>query len=276
LQHPRLATSSEMLHVGFNSEEMWEYPGSQNTGIDSQTYPGGDQYTALGDLLTHDDRLTPRYRKLAGVLLATSLFQLSNSPWIEQHLSEETIFVPSPAPDNRRLRHWCPRVVCSLEFDRDTEKNEMAQSDTIAAFGVLVLELEIDRTAPWQESDSDWISGEKSNQVRLARVLKNWEEFINDDYRAVARACLEFDSLVENVIHPEIGTDKRALAVVYKCILEPLFRHVLKSFGNLRPLFDGMFGPGRHLASAMSVSASRTAKRVLFDDDESPTKSEDR
>lgn len=259
---------------------MWEYPVNSGTGSDPPSSPGRDQYTALDSLLTHQDHLTPKYRKLIGVLLAASLFQLGNSPWIEQQLAPDTIFVPSRAPDRARLQQWCPRVVCSLlpknDVERDDESELMIRSDTIAAFGVLVLELEADRQAPWDPSDSDWLSGEKSNQVRLARVLKSWEELISDDYRGVARACLEFSSLVDNVNHSEIEADKKSLAVIYKCILEPLFRHMMKSFGNLGPLFKGMFGPVRGLAAPMNLSASSTAKRILFDDDESTSKPDDR
>jgi hypothetical protein len=248
---------------------MWEYPTDSNAGFDSTTSFGRDQYIALDDLLTHQDHLTLKYRKLVGVLLAASLFQLSDSPWIEQHLGANTIFVPPP--DNTRLHQWCPRVTCTLVPKTVTG----LQSDNIAAFGVLVLELEADRKADWTKVDNDWISGEKSNQVRLARILKTWEDLISDDYRGVAKACLEFDSLIENLDHPDIESDRKGLAVVYKCILEPLFRHTMKSFGNLTPLFKGMFGPGRSLSAPMSLSPSITAKRVLFDDDDSLSKRDD-
>ncbi|KAH8587087.1 peptidase S8/S53 domain-containing protein [Bisporella sp. PMI_857] len=216
---------------------------------------------SLDHLLTNKDGLTLKYRKLAGVLLAASMFQLSDSPWIEQHLGSEYIFVPSP--DNKRLQQWCPRVLCTLV----PKKHTMLQSDIIAAFGVLVLELEADRKADWTAGDEDWISGEKSNHVRLARVLNTWEDLVSDDYRTVAKACLEFDSLIECLDHPDIVLERRGIAVIYKCILEPLFRHIMKSFGNLAPLFNGMFGPGRSLMAPMKISPSITEKRVLFDDD---------
>lgn len=248
---------------------MWEHPLDNSGGSDSTPYFGGEQSTTLDDLLIHEDLLTLKYRKLAGVLLASSLFQLSDSPWIEQHLGLDTIFVPSP--DNRRLHQWCPQVVCTLA----PKENTKLQSDVIAAFGVLVLELEADRKAPWTEKDYDWISGERSIHVRLARILKVWEDVVSDDYRNVAKACLHFDSLVESLDYPGIVSDQKGLAVIYKRVLELLFRHLMKSFGNLAPLFEGMFGPWRSLTAAMSLSPSNTAKRVLFDDDESLSKPDD-
>lgn len=257
-----------MLHIAFNSQGMWEHPLNNRVKVGS-IYSSGDQYTALDDLLAQQDQLTLKYRKLVGVLLAASLFQLGKSPWIAQHLSPDTIFVPPP--DNKRLRQWSPRVICSLVPKEDT----MLQSDNVAAFGVLVLELEAHRKAAWTEADNDWLSGVKSNHVRLARILKSWEDLISDDYRSIAKACLEFDSLIENVSHSDIVSDTKGLAVIYKCILEPLFRHMMKSFGNLAILFKGMFGPGRSLAAAMTLAPHKTAKRLLFDDDETLPRSDD-
>ena len=254
---------SDQLHLAFNSDGMWKYPIKTTAGRDSTTYFGRDQYIALDHLLTRKDGLTLKFRKLVGVLLAASLFQLSDSPWIEQHLGPDTIFVPTP--DKRWLQQWCPRVICTLGPKKDTK----LQSDNIAAFGVLVLELEADRMASWTEVDNDWISGEKSNHVRLARILKSWEDYISDDYRNIAKACLEFDSLTESLDHPDIVSEMKGLAIVYKCILEPLFRHMMKSFGNLGPVFEKMFGPGRSLATPTSLSPSNTAKRILFDDNDS-------
>ncbi|KAI0437238.1 hypothetical protein F4803DRAFT_556191 [Xylaria telfairii] len=264
---PSLAatTASEQLHFGFNSDGIWEYPVNHSGTFDRSIYYDGDQYMTLAKYLTHQDLLTPKFRKLVGVLLASSLFQLSDSPWIEQHLSPDTIFVP--APNNARLQEWCPRITCTILPKEETQ----IQSDHIAAFGVLVLELEADRQAPWTEMDNDWISGERSNHVRLARILKSWEDLISDDYRGVAKACLEFDSLIESLDHPDIMPDKKALAIIYKCILEPLIRHLSKSFGRLSYLFQGRFGRGRSLVAKPSAAA----KRALFDDDESLAKLDD-
>ncbi|KAH6996527.1 hypothetical protein BKA56DRAFT_158717 [Ilyonectria sp. MPI-CAGE-AT-0026] len=211
---------------------MWA--SNNGIGLDSPTLSRGER--SLDHLLTHKDGLTLKYRKLAGVLLAASVFHLSDSPWIDQHLELECISVPSP--DNKRLQQWCPRVLCTLM----PKSHKRLQSENIAALGVLVLELEADRKASWIAADKDWQSGEKSNYMRLTRILKSWEDLVSDDYRSVAKACLEFDNLIENVEHLEIVSDRKSRAVIYKCILEPLFRHTTKSFRNLAPLFKGMFG----------------------------------
>lgn len=249
-----------MLHVSFNSEGMWASNDAAELDPRNQLGPEElplDHYLSKGGL-------TPKFRKLAGVLLAASMFQLSDSPWIQHHLGTESIFMP--LPDNKRLQQWCPRVLCTLVRN---DSSLGLQSDSIAAFGVLVLELEANLKADWAVDDEDFFTGERSNHVRLARVLKSWEDYVSDDYRRVAKACLEFDSLIEGLDHADIVPERKGLAIIYKCILEPLFRHVTKSFGNLAPIFKGMFGPGRSLTAPMNISPSVTAKRVLFDDDDS-------
>lgn len=245
---------------------MWA--SNNGIGLDSPTLFRGKR--SLDHLLTHKDGLTLKYRKLAGVLLAASVFHLSDSPWIDQHLELECISVPSP--DNKQLQQWCPRVLCTLM----PKSHKRLQSENIAALGVLVLELEADRKANWIPDDEDWASGEKSNCMRLTRILKSWEDLVSDDYRSVAKACLEFDNLIESVDHPEIVSERKSRAVMYKCILEPLFRHTTKSFGNLAPLFKGMFGPGHSLTPLMNISPSATTKHVLFDDHDSLPKPDDR
>ncbi|KAK4195218.1 subtilisin-like protein [Triangularia verruculosa] len=253
-------TEPKVTHVSFNSEGMWASSGA--AGHDPRGLLDSRELS-LDHYLNIRNSLALKYRKLAGVLLAVSMFQLNDSPWIQHHLGTECIFMP--APDNKRSQQWCPRALCTLVRGSCPG----LKSDSIAAFGVLVLELEAERKASWTEDDEDWITGEKSNHVRLARVLMTWEDCIMDDYRRVAKACLEFDSLIEGLDHPDIIPERKELAIIYKCILEPLFRLGVNSFGNLADTVKGLFGPGRSLTAPMDISQSVTAKRVLFDDDDS-------
>ena len=238
---------------------MWASASNNGTGPDS-TAPGGEEL--LDHLLTHRDGLALKYRKLAGVLLAASIVQLIDSPWIEQHLGSESIFVPPP--NNKRLQQWCPRVLCTLVQKKDTR----LQSDNIAALGVLILELEAGRKANWAASDEHWMSGKRLNHLRLARILKSWEDLVSDEYRNVAMACLKFEKLIENFVHPDIGEEMNGVAVIYKCILEPLYLHIMKSFASLAPLFKGMFDPSRRSIAPINISTCIPTKWVLFDDDD--------
>ncbi|KAL3952900.1 hypothetical protein ACCO45_012843 [Purpureocillium lilacinum] len=150
----------EVLHVAFNTRGVWA--SDHDVGPDTTPQQGTEQ--PLDRLLSHGAGLTLKYRKLAGMLLLASLFQLIDSPWIEPHLGPECIFLP--APGSTQIQQWCPRVLCTLAPRKDVK----SQSDSIAAFGVLVLELEANLQAGWTDDDTDWppTTGERSNHVRLA------------------------------------------------------------------------------------------------------------
>ncbi|KAF4448622.1 subtilisin-like protein [Fusarium austroafricanum] len=251
--------SADVLHVAFNSEGMWITNAEEE--LESPSISGSEQ--SLEYHLTHKSGLTLKHRKLVSVLLAVSIFQLSDNPWVAQHLDPENIFLPSP--NNKYLQRWCPRIHYTLVSSQDTR----LQSDNIVALGVLVMELEADCKAEWIPEDDDWDSGERSNRARLARMLRTWEDEISDDYRRIAKACLKFDDLVEKLKHPDIAEERKGLAIIYKCILEPLSQCVNLSFEGLSPLIKGMFGPGRSLVSPISIPLAVARKVILFDDDDS-------
>lgn len=248
----------DILHVTFNLEGMWIANGNVDTTPHS--WDGGEH--SLDYHLTHDTRLTLKQRKLVGALLAASLFKLSDSPWIEQHLGPECIFVPSPK--NKLLEQWCPRIHCTLVPRQDTR----LLSDKIAALGILILELETNRRADWVDDDEDWQTGERSNRGRLSRILHVWKDDVADDYRRIGDACLNFDNHVLDLDDSDIVTERKELAVIYSHILEPLFECSMSSFGELQPIFEGMLGRSRLLASPIIVPSDITTKIVLFDDDD--------
>ncbi|KAF6825961.1 pfs domain-containing protein [Colletotrichum plurivorum] len=255
---------SDMLHVAFNSEGI--RASSDGGGLGSTTPHGGEK--SLEQILGEKNGLPLKYRKLAIALLAACMFQLGDSPWIGQHLAPESIFVPVPLPQTDiGTQHWCPRIVRNLVSDIKARPG--LQSDNIAAFGVLMLELETQSKADWEDGDEDYDKGEMSNNFRLARVLKSRKDDVDDDCNKIANACLQFDKLVDILVHPDIDHNSKGLAVIYKYILEPLFRHVSTRFGILTPILDGMFTAGHSLTAPTKFSSSVTARRELFDDDES-------
>lgn len=258
----------QIIRIAFNSSRMWEQQTEDSPEPDSSY---GATPAVLNDLLCQPRALRPMHRKLLGVLLACSLLQLYDSPWIQQQWRRDTLYLPTCPRDSRQLHQWYPHVLCTL-----SPKIIMKlHSDDIAAFGVLLMELEADDEAPWSEYDVEWPSETKSNRVRLARILRDWEEDVGDEYRQVGRACLDFESLVETFDHPDIESDLKCLAIVYKCILDPLFRYLVKDFGKTAQIFQGIPGPWGSLSAAINLSPSDAAKRCLFDDLET-TRSDER
>lgn len=250
----------EVQQVIFNTTGMWSI--EENSISRPDVLQQARPEDVLVHILADRDRLAPKYRKLAEVLLAACVFQLNESPWTEQYLSPDDLFVP--LLDVKQPHQWCPRLLCDLKpRDFATE-----QSDNIAALGILVLELEVCRRASWTSDDEDWLAGERSNYTRLARILEDWKDSVYDDYRKIAKACLDFNVLVAGLEESQIPQERRGIAVIYKYILEPLVRSTAKSFADLLPLMIDIFGPSRGLTIATERTAQNTAKFSLFDDDE--------
>ena len=128
------------------------------------------------------------------------------------------------------------------------------------------MELEAGESAEWTEDDIDWEMGTRSNQVRLGRILEEWKETVRDDYRLVGKACHDFESLIETFDHPDVSDHLNYLAIVYKCILEPLFQILRRDFGSDAQLFQGIPSPRGDLSASANRIPSKVAKRELFDD----------
>ncbi|KAH8880243.1 hypothetical protein GQ53DRAFT_544815 [Thozetella sp. PMI_491] len=255
------------LRVAFNSSDVWD-PEDHYEDLWS---PIKLTPSLLDNLMRQRRTLKPMHRKLLGVFLACSLLQLYNSPWIQEQWERQTIHLPTLPKDMKQLAHWYPQVLCRLS----PEAAKKLDSDDMAAFGVLLMELEADDLAPWTEDDVEWPSDEKSNRSRLARILREWEEDVGDEYRQVAKNCLDFQMLADSFEHSHLGPELGHLAILYKCVLDPLFRCLVKDFGKTAQLFQGIPGPWGGLSGAVNVSSSDIAKQSLFDDIET-TESDER
>ena len=131
----------------------------------------------------------------------------------------------------------------------------------MAAFGVLIMELQAGKSAEWTDDDIDWEMNAESNHVRLGRILEEWKEVVPDGYRHVSRACHDFEWLIETFYNDNVACHLKSLAIVYKCILEPLFHILERNFGGDAQLFEGIPSPWEGPKVAEQVFESE-----LFDD----------
>ncbi|KAJ4328353.1 hypothetical protein N0V84_001224 [Fusarium piperis] len=146
--------------------------------------------------------------------------------------------------------------------------------EDVAALGVLILELEANLSAGWTSDDEDYFTGEKSNKARLSRILKEWKGDLTDFYRGIGSACFRFEELVEDFEHPRVDPSLTSLAILYKCIVNPLYQKLVSDHGETQRLFQGT--PGFCIPT-MQKRASGSGCIILYDDGESTepdTKSE--
>jgi len=130
----------------------------------------------------------------------------------------------------------------------------------------LILELETNLSAGWTDDDEDYDTATKSNKTRLSRILKEWKGDLTDFYHGVGSACFLFENLVEDFDHPKIDQSLKSLAILYKCIVNPLFKKLVSDFGAAERLFQGISGLS---VPARQKRASASGRLVLYDDWES-------
>ncbi len=207
-------------------------------------------------------RLDRISRKIVGVLLACSLFQLCGSTWLQHEFEGEKIFILPKDSTTGHLDYWRPHISCVL----GPRPGPRSLAEDVAALGVLILELEANLSAGWDDDDEDYDTGVKSNKTRLSRILSQWKGELTDFYHGVGSACFRFENLVEGFDHPKVDHRLRSQAVLYKCIVNPLFQKLVSDFGEAERLFQGRLGLS---VPSRQKRASATGHVVLYDDWES-------
>lgn len=203
-------------------------------------------------------RLEKIDRKIVGVHLACSLFQLCGSPWLQQEFEgDKVLILPHPTPLGRS-DYWRPHISCALGLNFDTR----SLPEDVAALGVLILELEANSLADWTDEDEEYDTATKSNILRLARILKEWSGELPDGYRKVGAACLHFESLMEDFDNSKVEKKLGNLAIIYKQIVNPLFQLLVSDFGTAERLFRGI--PG--LSVPRQTRTATRGRLTLYDD----------
>lgn len=239
---------SQTIHGCFDKSTVWkdgtlksaQYNPSTGSTFSStlDDILGGDQTQLKCSTSIRTGRLDQIGRKIVGLLLACSLFQLCGSPWLQHGFERENIHILPNNSSINPLEYWRPHISCDLSPGH----SQRSLSEDVAALGVLILELEANLSAGWTDDDEDYETGTKSNRTRLSRILKQWRGDVTDFYYGVGSACFRFENLVEDFDHPKIEQSLRSLAILYKCIVNPLYQKLVSDFGFAERLFDGVSG----------------------------------
>ncbi|KAH7218858.1 hypothetical protein DER44DRAFT_846806 [Fusarium oxysporum] len=201
-------------------------------------------------------------RAIVGVFLACSLFRLCGSPWLQHGFEGESVFVLPNETAVRHIYYWRPHISCCL----GPHPRPRSLPEDVAALGVLILELEANLLAGWTSDDEDYFTETKSNKARLYRILKEWKGDLTDFYRSIGSACFQFENLVETFEHPRVDPSLTSLAVLYKCIVNPLYQKLVSDYGEAQRLFQGT--PG-FCIPIRQKRASGSGCLMLYDDGES-------
>ncbi|UKZ92453.1 uncharacterized protein TrAFT101_007408 [Trichoderma asperellum] len=257
-----------MIRGCFNGTKIWE---DYTVGSETHDLPIASLPSMMSDHLSkehisqsiNNQSLGQINRKIVGLLLACSLLKLCGSPWIQHTFEAENIYLSPHSSPNNSLNSWRAHIPCKLGSHPSTR----LLPEDVAAIGVLILELEANCTAGWTEYDKDYYTEVNSNRLRLSRILKEWKNsHFTDFYHGIGMSCLYFEALVANFHHPGIREDLKHFAVLYKCIINPLYQKLVSEFGAAARLFEG--APGLSLLSRQQ-NTSTLSPIVLYDDWES-------
>ena len=260
-------SQNERRHVSFRDAAIWET--RRTLDCDFNRAP-----PKLSEMLKPSANpmsvamWSPTRRKW-GVHLARSMLRLFDSSWIQDPWTGNSILLHNAFPGGNDSEPMGPHISCELSIG---ESNARANSEIIAALGIIIMELSAGEAGAWDEDeDTDLESGVLSFQVRLGRMLYQWKEKVRGVHRVISQACHDFESLVQAVDHPDVKPELKGAAVVYKCIFEPLRNQWEKESEAERQSAHSSFRGSR---ATGSITAAQAAKVVLFDDTEVPESNE--
>lgn len=190
-----------------------------------QLLEGRNRTTSTTSTTPH---LSKKKKKVIVVILANFLMTLLGSCWLQKHWTSENIFFVSDHSEPYGLE--MPYILSSLEnASEETTVTDIASYySSVYAFGILILELELDQSIPIATEDEDGADEEyPAVYMALVRVFQLRKEDLDDPYvLQVINSCLDFVNKVESIQHPSFNDEKKFDAAVLRFILEPLIQRL--------------------------------------------------
>lgn len=209
-------------------------------------------------------------RKIVELILACSLLHLNTSHWLQAAWEMDNILIYAGQPNAEDpLKRWRPFIACSLESSsHPTVDHEDIQD--VLSFGLLIMEMEARLKVLPTDDDKDWETGLPSKDSMLKRVLADskWRGEVEDGYKRIAKACLEFRDRVDKFYDPVLPEDMKRTAALYRYILAPLHELVTQRFNSASLCSNGFPSPSESSSSPFSrgLIQSCGSRLVLFDD----------
>lgn len=212
-------------------------------------------------------KLKAQEKKTLELLIACSLLNLDASHWVRSGLDIDKISVRVAKEASNLLLRWKPHITSALQ----ATENEDDENVAVLSFGLLIMEMEANRVAKPNKEDENWGREGISRDSILRRILGEWADDVEDDYKDIATSCLLFRQLADRFYDPLLTQDMKRTGAIYKYIIAPLFRLAIRKFRKSQELFPGI------PKSAYSRSASNhhnlghpttSSDMILFDGSE--------
>lgn len=206
-------------------------------------------------------------KKSLELLVACSLLNLDTSHWIRLGFDVDKISVRVLREASNLSDRWKPHITSFLQMADDDDDENAA----VISFGLLIMQMEANRIAKPTVEDQNWDRDGISRDSLLKRILEEWADDVEDDYKDIATACLLFQQLSERFYDPLLAPETHRTGAIYKYILAPLFRLVIRQFRKSRDLFPGI--PKSAYSRSVTVDNNLRTQRlgsdmILFDGSE--------
>jgi hypothetical protein len=203
--------------------------------------------------------------------LVCSFLHLYKSPWNSTSWQLGKLHASRGQDRDARHERWKLHLACPLIANNYPENNTNRSIDeSVVAFGLLLVQMQAKEIAAPSNEDYDWFEKRPTNASKLIRLLKRWKGRLRRGDRIIAKACLEFPDYVRRLDMPNLDSELRPVATIYRYIASRLLAQVNIDFGHEVELF---------LATPEELQRARQATTTLnatglpalrfFDDDES-------
>ncbi|KAF2736405.1 hypothetical protein EJ04DRAFT_521995 [Polyplosphaeria fusca] len=219
--------------IMFDGDSLWHMTSKASSRRSSRTCGGKRQNEdlPLSFLLGGKRKFKMKEKRILPVILANSLLNLSEGPWVENEWAKEHIHFFTSADSQDLLDIQRPFLSTDFQHqeDSDTEEEDalyrVHPSPSVLALGILLLEIELGFALESYYSECDLDDGIPNVNTNYLTALRMFEEEVSDsiysNYRGALSACLNCDFFDEDTMAPNLDNEEFRRAV-YNNIVKPL------------------------------------------------------
>ena len=218
------------LRMVVDDEKLWHIKSQSKQLSFIESLPS----VSLKHLLHTSAKLPLREKRILAVILANSLLQLCESPWLGKEWNTEDISFFYRSTDQIDLKR--PYLsTCFQDLQDNDDPNAMLRihpNQSILSLGILLLEIQLGKSIESQRSSDDLIDGQTVNVntdlTTALRLLENSVDDIYEDYRMAIQACLDCNFATADQALDLNNAEFRE--AVYKNIVAPLEQELYHGF----------------------------------------------
>ncbi|KAI9853501.1 MAG: hypothetical protein M1813_002206 [Trichoglossum hirsutum] len=231
------------LHMLVDKDGLWQIPSLENELVGPGFHPTVSLRTLLEEGHLREGSLTFKLKdkRILAVVLAHSLLQLCEGPWLSKEWGNESIFFLHRPTDQTLLDIHRPYISTHFKTLQsrankvstgESDRHALYNHPSILALGILLLEIETGKTIRPVPGDCDPDTGRPNVNTAwttASRMLKDPDicDRVYQDFRSVIEACLESDKfLTTGMTFDDLSFREK----VYENIVAPLEDELFKGW----------------------------------------------